>query len=82
MLKVYTKADCSKCLFTEKWLEAHKVPYEEEFIDVETEISKVDFLRNKGMISFPVVVPDDDWSRAWGDVRMDKLEQYAQSLED
>lgn len=70
MVKVYSKADCVQCRFTQQWLMDNDIVFEE--VDVETQVGAIDEVRALGYASLPVVV---NGVEHWYGFNPDKLEE-------
>lgn len=57
MIKVYSKPNCVQCNFTKKYLDDKKIPY--TVIDVTRDASALDYVRELGFQSLPVVEAED-----------------------
>lgn len=72
IVTVYSRPGCGKCEQTKKQFEKHGVPYIE--IDVSQSKKAEDTLRERGMMTLPVVAVDHgkqiEW---WDDFRIDKI---------
>ena len=72
MLTVYTKPNCGQCSFTKDRLYRHGIPFEEKPITQEV----LDLAIKYGFQSAPIVVPGDDWDRAWSGLRVNDIDAY------
>ena len=58
MITVYTKNNCASCTFTKRKLQELGVNYQE--INVDEELSALEYLMECGFRSLPVVFKDDE----------------------
>lgn len=57
-LKIYTKPGCQYCTAAKAFLKENDIAYEE--IDITADPTAVDFLRNQGFKSLPVLFAGDE----------------------
>lgn len=53
MVKVYSKNNCMQCKMTKRYLSDNSIPFEE--VNIDNEPSALDFLKDQGFQSVPVV---------------------------
>ena len=70
---VYDKEHCPKCLFTERKLEAHNIPFETRNILAPENKDTLDWAQESGNVTLPLVFVDDEF--AWGDLKMDEVDK-------
>ncbi|WP_057829571.1 glutaredoxin-like protein NrdH [Liquorilactobacillus cacaonum] len=57
-LSIYTKNNCIQCKMTKKFLSEHNISFEEHNINTEPEY--IDYLKEKGFRSVPVIEDNND----------------------
>jgi len=60
MVKLYTKNNCMQCKFVKMFLDNKNVDYQE--INVDEDEKSLEFLKEEGFMSMPVVMDDNGFS--------------------
>jgi len=70
--RIYSKTNCPQCAATYRQFDKHGIAY--EVIDVETNQTAFEYVKQLGFMQMPVVITDTD---SWSGFRPDKIKQLS-----